>query len=74
MNVSVTKMPRYLSTILVIVLTSIGLWAQQNKPYETNNVISGTTFYKNYYSAGVSTITMAPQNASSYGLSTTVGN
>lgn len=74
MNVSVTKMPRFISTILMIVLTSIGLWAQQNKPYETNNVISGTTFYKNYYSAGVSTITKAPLNASSYGLSTTVGN
>ena len=74
MNVSNTIMPRFLSSTLVLLLLNIGLWAQQNKPYETNNVISGSTFYKSYYSAGVSTITKAPTNALSYGLSTTVGN
>ncbi len=67
-------MPRFLSTAFVLLLLNVGLWAQQNKPYESNNVISGSTFYKNYYSAGVSTITKAPQQALSYGLSTTVGN
>lgn len=74
MNVSITKMPRFIGTAIMVLLLNIGLWAQQNKPYETNNVISGSTFYKNYYSAGVSTITKAPKNASSYGLSTTNGN
>ena len=74
MNVSITIMPRFLSTAFVLLLLNVGLWAQQNKPYESNNVISGSTFYKNYYSAGVSTITKAPQQALSYGLSTTVGN
>lgn len=74
MNVSNIKMPRLLSTALLLMLINLGLMAQPNKPYQSNNVISGSTFYKTYYSAGVSTIIKAPKNALSYGLNTTVGN
>ncbi|HMG16902.1 MAG TPA: Ig-like domain-containing protein, partial [Saprospiraceae bacterium] len=74
MNVSFTKMLRIISRQIVLLLLPLCLFAQPNKPFDSYNVITGTTFHKDYTTAGTTVIIQAPQHAQSYSLSNSGSN
>lgn len=67
-------MLRIISQQLILLLFPLCLLAQPNKPFDSYNVITGTTFQKQYTTAGTTVIIQTPQHAQSYSLSNNGSN